>query len=92
VDKTKLESKMKTIAIIAASFCLAGAAMAQAPAPSPSATAGATCKTQIAPKNLHGAALTSADKKCCTDAATAQKLNGAAKTSFVKACTTSAGS
>lgn len=77
-----------TIAIIAVSFCLAGAAMAQAPAPS--GAAGATCKTQIGPKNLHGAALTSADKKCCMDAAKAQKLHGAAETSFVKACISAA--
>ena len=77
---------MKTIAIVVASFWLAGAAMAQAP----SAAAGATCKTTIGPKNLHGAALTSATKKCCTDAAAAQNLHGAAETSFVKACIGSA--
>lgn len=68
---------MKTIAIVFASFCLAGAAMAQ---DSP------TCQTQAGGKNLHGAALTSFAKKCCGDQATAKKLAGAAKTSFTKKC------
>jgi hypothetical protein len=79
---------MKTIAIITGSFCLVSAAMAQTPAPADAA--GATCQTQVAPKNLHGAALTSSAKKCCTDAATAANLHGAAATSFVKKCTSDA--
>ena len=62
---------MKTIAIVIASFWLMSAAMAQAP----SAAAGATCKTQTGAKSLHGAALTSATKKCCGDAAAAQNLH-----------------
>ena len=71
---------MRTLAIIAATFCIAGAALAQAPAPSPAPAAapsdatapadvaGATCKTQVGPKNLHGAAQTSFVKKCVSDA------------------------
>jgi hypothetical protein len=71
---------MKVIAIIVASFWLAGAAMAQ----SAGATAGATCKTDA--QSLHGAALSSKLKKCCRDAAVSQKLHGAAETGFRKAC------
>jgi hypothetical protein len=74
---------MRTIAIIFASFCLAGAAFAQAPA-SPGAGAGADCKTQAA--NLHGAALNSKMRSCCQQQATKQKLHGAAETSFRKSC------
>jgi hypothetical protein len=81
---------MKTIVIAFASFCLVTAAMAQTPAPGPADAAGATCQTQVAPKNLHGAALTSSATKCCKDAATAAKLHGAAATSFIKKCTTDA--
>ena len=67
---------MKTIAIIATSFCLvAGAAIADD-----------SCKVQATGKNLHGAALTSFAKKCCKDQAAAQKLHGAAQTSFTKKC------
>jgi hypothetical protein len=94
------ETTMKTIALVVASLCIAGTALAQnAPAPAPAAPAaapasgadaGAACQTQIGPKNLHGAALTSSTKKCCTDAAKADKLHGAARTSFVKKCVSSA--
>jgi hypothetical protein len=80
---------MKTLAIIVASFCVVGAAMAQN-APAPADAAGATCQTQVGPKNLHGAALTSAATKCCKDAATAAKLHGAAATSFTKKCVSDA--
>jgi hypothetical protein len=89
------ERTMKTIALVAASLLIATAAFAQAPAPAPAAaaaatgpadTAGASCQSTIGPKKLHGAALTSSSKKCCTDAATAAKLHGAAATSFVKKC------
>ena len=70
----------------------APAAPAAAPpaAPVSGADSGAACQTTIAPKNLHGAALTSSIKKCCNDAAKADKLHGAAKTSFVKKCVSSA--
>lgn len=82
---------MKKIAIIVASMCIAGAAMAQnAPAAGPADAAGATCQSQIGPKNLHGAALTSAATKCCKDAATAANLKGAAATSFTKKCVSDA--
>ena len=85
---------MKAFAIIVASFCFAGVALAQnAPAPAaggsaagPADAAGASCQTQIGPKNLHGAALKSAATKCCKDAATAAKLHGAAATSFTNKC------
>jgi hypothetical protein len=76
---------MKTLAIIVASFCFTGAAMAQN-APAPADAAGAACQTQVGPKNLHGAALTSSATKCCKDAAAAAKLHGAAATSFTKKC------
>ena len=66
---------MKTIAILVASFCLAGAAMADD-----------SCAVQATGKNLHGAALTSFAKKCCKDQAAAQKLHGAAESSFTKKC------
>jgi hypothetical protein len=67
---------MKTIAIIAASFCLlAGAAIADD-----------SCKVQATGKNLHGAALKSFATKCCKDQAAAQNLHGAAETSFTKKC------
>ena len=62
---------MKTIAVLAVSFCLVSAAMAQnapAPAPAPAApapaataapadAAGTTCQSQVAAKKLKGAAL-----------------------------------
>jgi len=76
---------MKAVAIVIASLCLATAAMAQSP-PGPADAAGATCQSQIGPKKLKGAALTSAATKCCKDAATAAKLSGAAATSFTKKC------
>ena len=66
---------MKTIAILVASFCLAGAAMADD-----------SCAVQATGKSLHGAALTSFAKKCCKDQAAAQKLHGAAESSFTKKC------
>ena len=73
---------MKTIGIIVASLCLASAAMAQdTPA----------CPAQATTKNLHGAALNSFAKSCCTKAADAQKLHGAAKTSNVKKCMSDSG-
>lgn len=72
---------MKVIAIIVASFWLAGAAMAQ----SAGATAGAACKSK-ADKSLHGAALTSNLKRCCKDAAASQNLHGAAENGFRKSC------
>jgi hypothetical protein len=75
---------MRTIAIVAASFLLASAAMAQNPA-APAAPP-ASCQTQATGKSLHGAALASFAKKCCKDQATAQKLHGAAATSFTKKC------
>jgi hypothetical protein len=71
---------MKTIAIVAASFWLAGAAMADD-----------SCAVQATGKSLHGAALTSFAKKCCKDQAAAQKLHGAAETSFTKKCLADAG-
>jgi len=71
---------MKTIAIIVASFCLAGAALADD-----------SCAVQATGKSLHGAALTSFAKKCCKDQAAAQKLHGAAATSFTKKCLSDAG-
>ena len=75
---------MKVIAIVLASFCLAGAAMAQgtmAPAAdSPSVAAGKKCQDA----KLHGAPLTSHVKSCCSKAAA--KLKGAAKTSFEASC------
>jgi hypothetical protein len=71
---------MKTLAIIAATFFLAGAAMADD-----------SCAVQATGKSLHGAALTSFAKKCCKDQAAAQKLHGAAETSFTKKCVTDAG-
>ena len=70
---------MKAIVIIAASFCLATAAMA-----------ADSCKVQATGKNLHGAALASFAKKCCSDQAKAQNLHGAAETSFTKKCVTDA--
>jgi hypothetical protein len=66
---------MRTIAIIAASFCLAGAAFADD-----------SCAVQATGKNLHGAALNSFAKKCCSDQAKAQNLHGAAQTSFTTKC------
>jgi hypothetical protein len=68
----------------------APAPAAPAAAPVSGADSGAACQTQIAPKNLHGAALKSSTRKCCTDAAKAAKLHGAARTSFVKKCESSA--
>ena len=78
--ESKTGSRMKTVAIILASFCLMSVAMAQTPAPTPPAAAaaaapadaaGATCKTQVTAKD-QGAALTSSATKCCKDAATAK--------------------
>jgi len=66
---------MKTIAIVLATFFLAGAAMADD-----------SCAVQATAKNLHGAALTSFATKCCNDQAAAQNLHGAAQTSFTKKC------
>jgi len=74
---------MKLIAIVAASFLLAGGAMAQSMAPT-GAAAGATCKTQAG--TLHGAALSSSVKSCCRKQAEAQKLHGAAEKSFRGSC------
>jgi hypothetical protein len=74
---------MKTLAIVVASFWLAGGAMAQTA--TTGASAGTTCKTQ-AGTNLHGAALTSTLKSCCKKAAAGQKLHGAAESSFEKSC------
>ncbi len=78
---------MKTIAIVAASFLLASAALAQAA--TTGASAGSTCKMQAAGKNLHGAALTSNIKSCCRHSAAGQKLHGAAESNFRKSCETS---
>lgn len=78
---------MKTIAIVFASLCLAGAALAQ-PAPAPGAAAGADCKKEAA--NLHGAALNSKVTSCCKQQAAKQKLHGAAETSFEKSCESTA--
>jgi hypothetical protein len=76
---------MKVIAIVVASFWLAGAAMAQGTmAPSPAVAAGNDCKMQAA--KLSGAAMTSKVTSCCKKAATAKKLKGAAATSFDTAC------
>jgi hypothetical protein len=74
------EENVKTIAIIAASFWLAGAAFADD-----------SCAVQATGKSLHGAALNSFAKKCCKDQAAAQKLHGAAETSFTKKCLSDAG-
>ncbi len=71
---------MKTIAIVLATFWIAGAAMAED-----------SCAVQATAKNLHGAALTSFAKKCCKDQAAAQKLHGAAQASFTKKCMSDAG-
>ena len=71
---------MKTIAIIIATFWVAGAAMADD-----------SCTVQATAKNLHGAALNSFAKKCCKDQASAQKIHGAAEISFTKKCMTDAG-
>jgi hypothetical protein len=73
--------KGKVVAtIIAASFCLAGAAMADD-----------SCAVQATGKSLHGAALSSFAKKCCKDQAAAKNLNGAALMSFTKKCLSDAG-
>jgi len=69
------EMKMRTIALVFASFCFVTAAFAED-----------SCKVQATGKSLHGAALTSFAKKCCKDQAAAQKLHGAAETSFTKKC------
>jgi hypothetical protein len=83
---------MKVIAIVVASFWLAGAAMAQGtmapPAPSPAVSAGNDCKTQAA--KLSGAAMTSKVTSCCKKAAAAKKLHGAAATTFDTACVNAA--
>jgi hypothetical protein len=71
---------MRTIAIIVASFWLAGAAFADD-----------SCAVQATGKSLHGAALNSFAKKCCKDQATAQNLHGAAQTSFTNKCLKDAG-
>jgi hypothetical protein len=73
-------TRMRTIAIVLATFWLAGAAMADD-----------SCTVQATAKNLHGAALNSFAKKCCEDQASAQKLHGAAEISFTKKCETDAG-
>lgn len=65
-------------------------APAAATATPPADVAGAACQTQVAAKNLHGAALTSSAKKCCRDQAKTAKLHGAAATSFIKKCTSDA--
>ena len=70
---------MKTIAIVLATFWVAGAAMAND-----------SCTVQATAKNLHGAALNSFAKKCCKDQASAQKLH-AAEIRFTKKCVTDAG-
>jgi len=79
---------MKVIAIVVASFWLAGAAMAQgtmAPAaPSPAVAAGNDCKAQAA--KLSGAAMNSKVTSCCKKAAAGKKLKGAAAASFDTAC------
>jgi hypothetical protein len=72
--------KMKTIAIVLATFWVAGGAMADD-----------SCTVQATAKNLHGAALNSFAKKCCKDQAAAQKLHGAAEKSFNKKCVSDAG-
>ncbi len=71
---------MKTIAIVLASFFLAGAALADD-----------SCAVQAQGKKLAGAALKSFATKCCRDQAAAQKLHGAAQTSFTKKCLSDAG-
>ena len=71
---------MRTIAIIVASFWLAGAAFADD-----------SCAVQATGKSLHGAALNSFAKKCCKDQAAAQNLHGAAQTSFTNKCLKDAG-
>ena len=71
---------MKTIAIVLATFCVAGAAMADD-----------SCAVQATAKNLHGAALNSFAKKCCNDQAAARNLHGAAQASFTKKCMSDAG-
>jgi hypothetical protein len=78
--KPKGRMKMKTIAIIIATFWVAGAAMAED-----------SCAVQATAKSLHGAALNSFAKKCCKDQAAAQKIHGAAETSFAKKCMSDAG-
>lgn len=70
-------TKMRTIAIVLATFWVAGAED--------------SCTVQATAKNLHGAALDSFAKKCCQDQASAQKLHGAAEISFTKKCVTDAG-
>jgi hypothetical protein len=72
--------KMKTMAIVLASFFVVSAALADD-----------SCAVQATGKSLHGAALASFAKKCCKDQAAAQKLHGAAETSFTKKCLTDAG-
>ena len=67
---------MRTIAIVLATFWVAGAAMAE---------------DRHGSGNRHGAALNSFAKKCCKDQASAQKLHGAAEISFTKKCVTDAG-
>ena len=66
---------MKTIAVVLATFLVAGTAMAED-----------SCAVRANAKNLHGAALNSFAKKCCKDQAAAQKLHGAAEKSFTKKC------
>ena len=74
-----METKMKSIALVFASFCFVTAAFAED-----------SCKVQATGKSLHGAALASFAKKCCKDQAAAQKLHGAAETSFTKKCVSDA--
>ena len=59
---------MKTIAIVLATFWVAGAAMADD-----------SCTVQATAKNLHGAALNSFAKKCCKDQAAAQNFTAPRK-------------
>jgi len=96
------ERKMKTIALVVASFCIVSAALAQsnpppatpAPAAAPAAATPAAGPADTAAATcqttmkagLKGAALKSSATKCCKDAAKAAKLSGAAATSFNKKC------
>ena len=74
---------MKTIAIVLASFCLAGTALAQTPVP-PGAAAGADCKKEAA--TLHGAPFNSKVTSCCKQQAAKRNLHGAPEKSFIESC------
>ena len=73
----------KTFALVALTFCVAGAPAL--------AYADDACMTTAMGKKLAGAAKTSFLTKCertsCESQAGDKKLHGAAKTSFVKKCT-----